>query len=68
MEKAKELLLCGPNAIAVCKQLYAKVPELDLHAAYHHSTEVVTRQRISAEAQEGMNAFLEKRKPNWQGN
>jgi methylglutaconyl-CoA hydratase len=66
MEKAKELLLCGPNAIAVCKQLFSKVPEMDLKGAYHHTTEVVARQRISEEAQEGMNAFLEKRKPSWQ--
>jgi methylglutaconyl-CoA hydratase len=68
VEKAKDLLLCGPTAIAVCKQLFAKVPEMDLKAAYHHTTEVVARQRISEEAQEGMKAFLEKRKPNWQGN
>ena len=66
MEKAKDLLLCGPNATAVCKQLFAKVPEMDLKAAYDHTTEVVARQGISGEAQEGMNAFLEKRKPNWQ--
>jgi methylglutaconyl-CoA hydratase len=41
---------------------------MDLMGAYHHTTDVVARQRISEEAQEGMNAFLEKRKPNWQEN
>jgi methylglutaconyl-CoA hydratase len=65
-EKATELCRCGPNAIAVCKQLFAKVPELELRAAYDHTTEVVARLRISDEAQEGMKAFLEKRKPKWQ--
>jgi len=66
LEKAKELCLCGPNAIAVCKQLFAKVPEMELRAAYDHTSEVVARLRISDEAQEGMKAFLEKRKPAWQ--
>ena len=65
-EKAKELLLCGPRAIAVCKQLFLKVPEMDLKAAYDYTADVIARQRISAEAQEGMKAFLEKRTPNWQ--
>jgi len=65
-EKAKELLLCGPNAIAVCKQLFLKVPEMDLQTAYDYTAEVIARQRISDEAQEGMKAFLEKRAPGWQ--
>jgi methylglutaconyl-CoA hydratase len=64
-EKAKELCLCGPNAIAVCKQLFVKVPEMDLEAAYDHTADVVARLRISDEAQEGMKAFLEKRPPAW---
>ena len=66
-QKAKDLLLCGPEAIAVCKQLFLKVPEMELRKAYDHTTEVVARQRVSDEAQEGMKAFLEKRKPAWQG-
>jgi methylglutaconyl-CoA hydratase len=66
-EKAKQLCLCGPNAIAVCKQLFVKVPEMELRDAYDHTTEVVARLRISDEAQEGMKAFLEKRKPTWGG-
>jgi methylglutaconyl-CoA hydratase len=60
------LLLCGPNAIAVYKQLFLKVPEMDLKAAYDYTADVIARQRISEEAQEGMKAFLEKRTPSWQ--
>jgi methylglutaconyl-CoA hydratase len=66
-EKAMGLCRCGPNAITVCKQLFAKVPEMKLRAAYDHTTEVVARLRISDEAQEGMKAFLEKRQPKWGG-
>ena len=66
MEKAEELCLCGPHAIAVCKQLFVEVPGMDLMTAYNHTADVIARMRISAEAQEGMKAFLEKRAPAWQ--
>jgi methylglutaconyl-CoA hydratase len=66
MEKAMELCLCGPHAMAVCKQLFAEVPRMDLKTAYHYTADVIARMRISAEAQEGMRAFLEKRAPAWQ--
>jgi len=66
LEKARQLCQCGPNAIAVCKQLFANVPEMGLKAAYDHTAEVVARLRVSDEAQEGMKAFLEKRTPSWQ--
>ncbi len=64
-QKAKELLACGPTAIAVCKQLFREVPEMDLKSAYDYTVAVIARQRTSAEAQEGMKAFLEKRPPSW---
>lgn len=67
-EKARELCLCGPEAIAVCKQLFVDVPGMGLAQAYQHTAEVIARMRISAEAQEGMKAFLEKRPPRWQEN
>lgn len=65
VEKAKQLCLCGPEAIGVCKQLFVDVPEMNLENAYTHTAEVIARLRISDEAQEGMKAFLEKRPPSW---
>lgn len=65
-EKAKELLVCGPNAISICKKLFHEVSEMDLLTAYNYTAELIAKMRISDEAQEGMKAFLEKRKPNWQ--
>lgn len=64
-EKAKELLLCGPYAIAKCKELFLKVGDMDLKSAYKYTVDLIARQRIAEEAQEGMKAFLEKRKPSW---
>ncbi len=63
--KAKELLLCGPQAIARCKELFLKVGDMDLQSAYDYTVDLIARQRVSDEAQEGMKAFLAKRKPNW---
>lgn len=65
-EKAKELLICGPNAIAICKKLFLKVPDMTMNEAFDYTAEEIARLRISDEAQEGMKAFLEKRKPEWQ--
>lgn len=64
-QKAKELLLCGPKAMARCKELFLKVGDMDLESAYDYTVDLIARQRVSDEAQEGMKAFLEKRKPNW---
>ncbi|HDP98550.1 MAG TPA: enoyl-CoA hydratase/isomerase family protein [bacterium] len=64
-EKARELLVCGPNAIAICKKLFLEIPEMDLMTAYDYTAELIAKMRISEEAQEGMKAFLEKRKPKW---
>jgi len=65
-EKARALCVCGPEAIAVCKRLFVEVPKMELEEAYHYTAEVIAKLRISAEAQEGMKAFLEKRPPAWQ--
>ena len=63
--KARELLFNGPRAMAVCKDLFRDIPEMDLNKAYNHTAEVIARLRTSDEAQEGMKAFLEKRDPKW---
>ncbi|MCK4763252.1 MAG: enoyl-CoA hydratase/isomerase family protein [Candidatus Aminicenantes bacterium] len=64
-EKAEGLLLCGPYAIAKCKELFLKVGDMNLKEAYNYTVDLIARQRIAEEAQEGMKAFLEKRKPSW---
>ncbi len=59
------LLKAGPNAIGVCKDLLEKVPLMDFARARDYTAYVLARLRIGQEAQEGMKAFLEKRKPRW---
>jgi methylglutaconyl-CoA hydratase len=60
-----DLASSGPRAVAAAKALIASVVSSDADAAAEHSIEAIARQRVSAEGQEGMRAFLEKRTPAW---
>jgi methylglutaconyl-CoA hydratase len=61
------LLLNGPQALIACKTLFNEVGAGELTPALRRYTETaIARIRISAEGQEGLQAFLGKRKPNWQ--
>jgi methylglutaconyl-CoA hydratase len=58
------ILANGPNAVRACKALLARVGgSSDDHEAY--VTSMIAALRISAEGQEGVRAFLEKRVPSW---
>ncbi|MFK7890735.1 MAG: enoyl-CoA hydratase-related protein [Granulosicoccus sp.] len=65
-EKIAELLASGPLAQSAAKRLIADVHGKPVDTALRE--ELATRLakiRASSEAQEGLGAFLEKRKPNW---
>ena len=59
------LLLGGPSALAECKRLVRRVPQLPRDEALRVTSEWSARTFRSAEAAEGMAAFREKRKPAW---
>lgn len=61
----KQLLSSGPYALNVCKQLLQKVPLVDFDEAKTFTAHVLAKLREGEEAQEGMKAFFEKRKPRW---
>jgi methylglutaconyl-CoA hydratase len=61
----RELLTAGPHAIARAKALIPQVagrPPAEVRAL---TTRTIAEQRVSPEGQEGLRAFLEKRKPAW---
>jgi len=60
-----QLVTSGPVAIAKCKELIRNVPQMDLDEAGPYTAEMIAKMRTSEEGQEGMAAFLEKRKPGW---
>lgn len=59
------LLSSGPAALASCKELLYRVPRMSADEAKRFTADMIARLRISAEGQEGMAAFLEKRRPKW---
>jgi methylglutaconyl-CoA hydratase len=64
-EKIANLLTSGPHALAVSKELLGKISEMPLSEAKDYTARVIAELRAGDEAQEGMGAFLEKRKPDW---
>ena len=60
------ILSNGPEAVAVAKQLIFAVSGKPIDSKLiEHTCEVIAGIRISAQGQEGLSAFLDKRKPNW---
>jgi len=64
-ERVEQLLTSGPEALSTCKELLRRVPGMSFDEVRAYTAEVIARLRISREGQEGMSAFLEKRKPKW---
>lgn len=61
----EQLLTSGPEALANCKDLLFQVPRMGMEEAKEYTALMIANLRVSAEGQEGMAAFLEKRKPAW---
>ena len=64
----RQLLLSGPEALRQCKQLVFGVAGHDRakqKTMDEYTAGLIARLRVSAEGQEGLAAFLEKRQPGW---
>ncbi len=62
---AANILKCGPNAVRAAKALLPRLERLGLHQQVGMTVDTLVRLRSSAEGQEGLAAFLEKRAPEW---
>jgi methylglutaconyl-CoA hydratase len=63
----RELLQAGPRALAEVKALLGEVKGQRAEDVRHATIERIASLRASPEGQEGLRAFLEKRKPDWVG-
>lgn len=61
----EQIVTSGPCALSACKRLIEGVTSMSLDSAKRFTAEVLAELRKGEEGQEGMAAFLEKRKPNW---
>jgi methylglutaconyl-CoA hydratase len=57
-----ELRTAGPNAVAAAKLLVRRVADNSYEASRDITTKAIARQRVSPEGQEGLRAFLERRR------
>jgi methylglutaconyl-CoA hydratase len=63
--RVQELLAAGPRAIAEAKSLIREVAFRRVEDVQRYTVERIADVRVTPEGQEGMRAFLEKRKPSW---
>lgn len=59
------LLQCGPNAITAAKELVRNLKTKTHKESMTYVAKMLADLRVTPEGQEGLRAFLEKRKPNW---
>jgi methylglutaconyl-CoA hydratase len=61
----QELLTSAPQALRACKRLALTVGQMNGEEARNYTAQTIASLRMSDEGQEGLRAFLEKRKPQW---
>ena len=64
---AEKIAEASPLVVGVGKQAFYRQVEMPTEQAYAYTKEVMSFNASFADAQEGMCAFLEKRKPEWRG-
>jgi enoyl-CoA hydratase/carnithine racemase len=62
---ARQIASKLPLAVAIGKEAFYRQAELGLDAAYAYTSEVMTKNMLARETEEGIDAFLEKRPPRW---
>ncbi|MDR3570541.1 MAG: enoyl-CoA hydratase [Syntrophobacteraceae bacterium] len=64
---AMELAKASPFVLALGKKAFYSQMDLDERSAYEYAKGVIAMNCLDEDAIEGMNAFIEKRKPEWKG-
>ena len=64
---AAKIAEASPLVVGIGKQAFYRQLEMPTEQAYAYTKEVMSFNASFADAQEGMGAFLEKRKPEWKG-
>lgn len=66
-ELARKIADKSPYTIALGIEAFYRQIELDLDSAYDYATEVMAKNMLARDAEEGIDAFLQKRRPVWEG-
>jgi enoyl-CoA hydratase/carnithine racemase len=66
LKLAKKVAEKSASAIRLGKEAFYRQIGMSLADAYNHTAEVMVENLLTRDASEGIGAFIEKRKPNWQ--
>ena len=64
---ARQIAAKSPLTLAIGKEAFYRQIDKPLDEAYAYASEVMTRNMLARDAEEGIDAFLAKRHPVWQG-
>lgn len=64
---AAQIAAKSPYVLAVGKEAFYAQGEMSLDAAYAYASETMTKNMLARDAEEGIDAFIQKRPPVWQG-
>ncbi len=64
---AAQIVGKSPLTLAIGKEAFYRQAEMPLEAAYGYAAEVMTRNMLARDAEEGIDAFLARRPPVWSG-
>jgi enoyl-CoA hydratase/carnithine racemase len=62
---ARQIGRASPLIVGIGKRAFYAQIEMDQHAAYDHTSDVMAMNALMADAREGITAFLDKREPHW---
>jgi len=65
LKLAKKISSKSNLTIKIGKKAFYKQLEMPLNKAYQYTSEIMTKNAMDLDAEEGISAFLEKRKPKW---
>ena len=65
LKLARKIASKSNLTIKIGKKAFYKQLEMPLSKAYKYTSEIMTKNAMQLDAEEGISAFLEKRKPNW---
>jgi len=64
-DRVADVLTAAPGSVSTIKELLRTISGRPVQDTVGITTDTIAARRVSDEGQEGMKAFLEKRKPNW---
>lgn len=67
MKYAQVIAAKSPLAVAIGKRAFYRQAEMGLADAYAYTGKVIVENMLAADAREGIDAFIHKRKPEWTG-